>query len=863
MKDFVTLWSMNKLFIAITALLLQGTTLVAAPSSTLAADTTKKEKPVVKSPKAEKGDVAKVAPQDSTKAMKDHEGAPKDKKEEKKLSDYAKLIKKGGSRQQGLFTVRHIEDKWYFEVPEKQLGKMFIAVTRFTSVPAGFPKNIGEEVNENVVYFEKHDAKHLWLRNYVKNVFGGEEDDITPAVDKASIDPVIASFNIIQQADSDKADGLLIDVTPFLMMDNQVTSFDNSDRKYLKVGGLLHDLSAIDTIQTYPINMEIKTLRTYSCEPGLTGATQTGFVTLSLNTSLVALPEEPMQPRYDDERVGYFNVRRTEYTDKDVKHKAIIARYRLEPKDEKAYRQGRLTEPKKQIVYYIDPATPEKWVPYLMAGINDWNKAFEAAGFKNAIVAKRWPKDAAEKGMSVDDARYCVLRYLPSEIENAYGPHVSDPRSGEILESHICWYHNVMQLVHDWYMVQCAPSDPRARTMHFDDELMGQLIRFVSSHEVGHTLGLRHNMVASSSTPVENLRNKAWVEKHGHTVSIMDYARFNYVAQPEDHVSHKGLFPRINDYDCWAIKWGYQWRPEFKGKPLAERDALRKEVTAKLKKNPSLRYVGDEGRGMDPRSQTEDLGNNSMKASDYGMKNLKRVIAGLPKWTAQTDGQTEDLEEMYKAVLSQYRRYCGHVQRNLAGTYNNNWPAEKNLDYVPKATQQEVLSWIDRNVLTVPEWMYPEAITTKIGFDPNDDINNHVTSLITYLMSADLITVIGKQAKYPVDEYLSDVFNIVWKPTTGMTPFQAKWRRAEERAYVNSLNIALMPKVTTDKNASIQPATRYSDTALYLLAQLDKTEACLQQQVKAAPAGSLNAAHYRDLLLKVQQIRGAYNKIEK
>lgn len=227
------------------------------------------------------------------------------------------------------------------------------------------------------------------------------------------------------------------------------------------------------------------------------------------------------------------------------------------------------------IIYYIDPATPKKWIPYLKAGVEDWNTAFEAAGFKNAIIAKEWPNDP---NMSLDDARYSVIRYLPSETENAYGPRIVDPRSGEIMESHICWYHNVMNLLKKWYMVQCGPLDKRARTMTFDDKLMGSLIQFVSSHEVGHSIGLRHNMAASSATPVEKLRDKAWVEANGHTVSIMDYARFNYVAQPEDRISEKGLFPRIGVYDKWAIQWGYRYRPEFKD-PYKEKDVLRAEVT--------------------------------------------------------------------------------------------------------------------------------------------------------------------------------------------------------------------------------------------------------------------------------------------
>lgn len=835
---------MNKLFIPLIAFMaMQG---ASAYSATLYTPTAK-DSTEVKAMKAS-GDKG-----DKTEKRK------KDKKDEK-LSDYAKLIKKGGSVQKGLFTVRHIENKWYFEVPQDKLGKLFLIVTRFTSVPAGFKYNIGEEVNENVVYLEKH-ADALWLRSYVNNVETPEGSDISRSVEKATVNPIVASFPIIKDSVKQAKDhGWLIDVTNFYTKDNKITSFDSSDKGILKIGGMQKDLTVVDTICSLPVNIEARTLRTYAANGGGTPAAKTGYVTLGLNTSIVQLPDDPMQPRYADERVGYFETKKTELSDYGItSHTAFISRYRLEPKNEKAYLAGKLTEPKKPIIYYIDPATPKKWVPYLMAGINDWNKAFEAAGFKNAIQAREWPED--DKGMSVDDARFCVLRYLPSEKENAYGPRIVDPRSGEIIESHICWYHDVTELLRKWYMVQCGPLDKKAQTMNFSDELMGQLIRFVSSHEVGHTLGLRHNMIASSATPVEKLRDKAWVDKYGHTASIMDYARFNYVAQPEDGMSERDLFPRINDYDKWAIKWGYQWRPEFKGDAKKEKAALRAEVTKVLAANPRLRYVGDEGKGMDPRSQTEDLGDNSMKASDYGIKNLKRVMAHLREWTAQPDGQTEYLEEMYKGVLGQYRRYCMHVQRNIVGMYHNNWPAEKAIDYVSKERQKEALEWFGRNIFTVPEWLYDKNITSRIDYLPDNDITSLTTTLIWYLINPNLLNNQRKGGKYPVGEYLDDVFSIIWKPLTGMSEYQAAWRRAEENAFVRFLDKGIN-NPSADKDAPLQLNTNNSDVFLYLLQTADKTENYLTKQLQTTPKGSLNYLHYNNLLLKVKQLKAKYNKVE-
>lgn len=774
-------------------------------------------------------------------------------KKDKKVTDYRKLVNKGGSSREGLFTVRHIEDKWYFEVPETKLGKLLLAVTRFTSVPAGFELNVGEEANDNVVYFEKRDEKTLLLRGYAQTQRADKGDAIAKAVQSATTDPIIAKFNIVQDGDSAKYHGMLIDVTNFYITDNGITGLSSNDRKQLKVGGQKQDLCYIDTIKTYPTNIEATTLRTYSMEQRSTvPASGTGNVTLTLNTSIVELPDEVMQPRLADERVGYFTTRYVRFRDYGTTdHEQIASRYKLVPKDKKAYLAGKLTEPEKQIVYYIDPATPKKWVPYLIAGIEDWNKAFEAAGFKNAITAKEWPNDP---DMSIDDARYSVLLYLPSEKANAYGPRIVDPRSGEIMEAHICWYHNVTNLLRQWYMIQCGPNDKRAQKYDFDDKLMGELIRFVSSHEVGHTLGLRHNMVASNATPVEKLRDKKWVEEHGHTSSIMDYARFNYVAQPGDGITAKGLFPRVNDYDKWAIKWGYQWRPEFKDE-YAEKKALRSEVTKALTGNKRLRYIGDEGRGSDPRSQTEDLSDNDMKADEYGMANLKRVMANIEIWTAQPDGQYDHLRDIYNGALAQYRRYIGHVQRWIGGKYINNWPAEKHIDYVSKDKQKEALKWMGRNVIDAPQWLYPESVVTKANFDPSNFIKTATNNFIAYSLNDETLDKIRKGGKYPVNEWLDDLMAEVWQPLD-KSEWQNANRRTAERAYVS--NIGKILNKPDGKQAN-NKADGSSDVTLYILQNMNNVEAYINAQLKSTGSSNINYLHYNDLLNSIKKIRKEYN----
>ena len=764
---------------------------------------------------------------------------------------YHKLIKEGGSMREGLFTVRHIKDDWYLEVPDSLVGRLMLAVTRFASVPQGFKLISGEEVNHSAIYLEQHGEKTLLMREYVRSSYANDDHRIAATLERSVIDPIVYKFDVIGR--NPQTQNQLINVTKWLMSDNKITSFSSTDRTVVGVGTVQADRSFIDTIKTYPINVEIQTLRTYSMTSGKLPTSKAGAATVGLTTSLVLLPETPMMPRLADDRVGFFNTKIIQFSDDAApEHDAYVSRYRLEPKNVKAYKSGKLVEPKKQIVFYIDPATPKKWAPYLKAGINDWNVAFEAAGFKNAIVAKDWPDDPE---MSMDDARYSVIRYLPSETENAYGPRIVDPRSGEIIEAHICWYHSVMSLVKNWYIRQCGPLDKRVKGMDLPDELMGQLIRFVSSHEVGHSLGLRHNMIASSATPVEKLRDKAWVEKNGHTASIMDYARFNYVAQPEDKIGEKGLFPRINDYDKWAIRWGYQYRLEFKD-PYQEKKVLRSETTKALQ-NRRLWYSGDEGKGLDPRSQTEDLGDNQMKANEYGIKNLKRVMQNIIAWTEQPDGQYDDLSTLHRGVRQQFQRYVNHVQRYVGGRYINNTPGQPVRDYVPRALQQEAIQWLGRHVLDAPFWLYSDDVVQRLGIDAADEIRTRQQTLISMLLAPGMLynqheASLRASQPYPVDTYLNDVFATVWKPLNDKDERQNDFRRQQQRSYVFFLGSILNPN-TQEKSTANTTALR-SDALLYAEQHLDQVEAYL----KAQQSTGINARHYQNLLLQIKKIREKY-----
>lgn len=641
----------------------------------------------------------------------------------------------------GLFNVTKMKGDWFFELPDSLLGRDFLTTTRYTTTPAGSGKFGGEQVNEQTVYFEMLPDSVLALRARLLVNVADSTERINKAITISNENPIIGTFKI----ESNKNHLFKFKVTQFFNEDNTALGIPTRDKQSFGLSGQM--MSLIEDIKSFPTNTEIRVLKTFMSPSGsLTASRATGRVTLGLNISFILLPEVPMLPRYYDPRVGYFTVGYNTYNDQQqrVKNKVLISRWRLEPKPEdvEKMKRGELVEPIKPIVYYIDPATPKQWRKYLIQGVNDWQSAFEKAGFKNAIRAEEWPEN--DSTMSMEDARYSVIRYLASPIANAYGPHVSDPRTGEIMESHICWYHNVMSLVHDWYMVQASSIDDAARRMHYDEELMGQLIRFVSSHEVGHTLGLRHNFGSSSTVPVDSLRSKAFVEKFGHTPSIMDYARFNYVAQPEDCISQNGIFPRINDYDNWAIEWGY--RPMLDATNSDEdHAALEKLIGDRLQKNPRLWWGDGETSQDDPRRQTEDLGDDAVKASEYGIKNLKREIVNLPAWTmSEEDIYNENLGEMHTQIRSQFLRYTNHVIRNIGGQleqYRTNTEDGDVYTPQPRKKQTDAMDYLKRNIVTEPTWLAqdlkyakrlwadPQTITIAVGRTAISNAVARITSL--------------------------------------------------------------------------------------------------------------------------------------
>ncbi len=786
-------------------------------------------------------------------------------KESSKPKSYEEIITKEAKTDKGLFDVHKVKDKYYYEINDSLLGREMLMVTRIAKTAAGLGFGGGKQ-NTQVLRWQKKD-QNILLRVVSHNVVANDSLPINEAVVNSNFEPVLYNFKIATV--SKDSTSTVIDVTKLFTDDVKPLGLPQSRRKSYKISNLDSKRSFIESLKSYPINIESRHVKTYNLSQspgpsmGPSLSSSTGAVSLEINNSMILLPKVPMKRRYFDQRVGWFARSQIDYglDVQESKSLKYLDRWRLEVKEEdlEKFKKGELVIPKKQIVYYVDRATPEKWRKYIKQGIEDWQVAFEEAGFKNAIIAKDPPSKEEDPDWSPEDVRYSVVRYLASPIPNANGPHVSDPRSGEILESDINWYHNVMTLLRNWFFVQTAAINKEARGLAFKDEVMGRLIRFVSAHEVGHTIGLPHNMGSSSAYPVDSLRSATFTKKYGTAPSIMDYARFNYIAQPGD----KGvaLMPNIGVYDKHAIKWGY--RPIIEAKNAKdEKDILDQWI---LDNQYSMMHRFGSA-GIDPTSQTEDLGDNAVKASEYGILNLKRIVPNLIDWTAEKGKDYSDLNTMYGQVLSQFNRYMGHVTSNIGGitqyykTYDQSGAV---YTHVEKSHQKNCMNFLQNQLFKTPTWMIDKNILNKIEFAGN---TNRIRSTQTRILNN--ILDFGRMARmieneaingskaYTLLEMMSDLKKGIWREVYTNQPIDV-YRRNLQLAYLDRLNY-----IMTEEQGSVPSFFRsrvttvkvsQSDIRTIAIGQLSELEKEIKKSIKKN-SDKMSKMHLETAATKINRI---------
>ena len=777
-----------------------------------------------------------------------------------KMKKYADVVTAEAITDDGLFKTHRVGEKLYFEIPDTLLGDELLLVSRI----ARTAENIGyggESANEQVVRWEKNN-KNVLLRVVSFGNVASNDSPIAEAVRNANFEPIIGNFAI--EAMSADSHAVVIDVTNLFTDDVPALGLQKSARDQYKVRRLDKARSIVMSARSFPMNVEIRNVLTYdAAEPP--SNSDTGTISLEMNHSMVVLPAVPMQQRLCDERVGFFAINQTDYgTDEQrAARRCFIARWRLEPSDPAAYARGELVTPVKPITYYIDPATPYQWRAALKQGVEDWNVAFEAAGFKNAIRALDPPTAEQDPEFSPEDARYSVIRYFPSQTENAYGPSVKDPRSGEILESDIGWYHNVMNLLRNWYFIQTAAANPAARRIRFDDAVMSELVRFVSAHEVGHTIGLPHNMGSSNAIPVDSLRSPSYTSRNGTAPSIMDYARFNYVAQPGDGVTN--FYPRVGPYDKWAVEWGYRVHPGVTS-PTAEKAMMNALVKAKAS-DPTFFYGRQTGGTMDPRSQTEDLSSDAVRASELGLANLRRIVPMLPTWTAEEGEDYDQLSELYGQVVGQWGRYMNHVASNVGGVYDTPRTSDQGgpvFTPVPAASQRRSLAFLQKEAFSTPEWLLDASILRRIEATGGlERVRRTQAGVINRILEPQrLVRMIEAEAldrsAYGADEMMAEVRAGLWSELRAGRVIDVS-RRTLQRAYIERLGFLMtseLPPVPPALQAFLggtQVNVAQSDIRAYARGELT----ALRRDVETAVRRTTDRPtqmHLRDAVARIDAI---------
>jgi len=731
------------------------------------------------------------------KSKKSDATKPEPKPKKGDILAYDKVITKDATTDNGLFDVHVVDDKHFYEIPDSLFNREMLMVSRISKTASGIGFG-GGKINTQVLRWEKKPKKVL-LRVVSYNVVAADSLPVHEAVMNSNFEPVLYSFDIKAFKKDSLNPATVIEIDELFEKDVKALGMPDRLRKRYKATRLDDSRSYIEALKSYPLNVEARHVKTYVAGAAPSNGSL-GSISIEINNSMILLPKEPMKRRYFDRRVGWFARGQVDYGLDAQESKTItfLDRWRLEVKDEDMdkFTRGELVEPKKPIIYYVDRATPKQWVPFIKQGIEDWQVAFEAAGFKNAILAMDPPSPEEDPEWSPEDVRYSVVRYLASPIPNANGPHVSDPRSGEILESDINWYHNVMTLLRNWYFVQTAAINPDARNVAFKDEVMGRLIRFVSSHEVGHTLGLPHNMGSSVAYSVDSLRSESFTKKYGTAPSIMDYARFNYVAQPGD--GDVALMPNIGVYDKYAIKWGYK---PLHGVSAEDEKTILDDWILEHAGDPLYRFGHQQaGDVVDPSSQTEDLGDDAIKASDYGIQNLKRIVPNLITWTQEDGKNYDDLKTLYGQVVSQFNRYMGHVSNNIGGVYENHKTYDQEgavYTYVSKEHQKNCMNFLHDQLFETPEWLLDADLFAKIEYSGSVErvramqvrTLNNMLSLGKMARLLEFEAMYGNEA-YKLVDMMTDLRRGIWSELRSGRTIDT-YRRNLQKAYVDRLEFIM------------------------------------------------------------------------
>ena len=717
------------------------------------------------------------------------------------IKPYDEVITDEADSDDGVFTVHRLDDKVFYEIPEAELGREFLWVSQIARTTEGVGYG-GQALGNRVVKWERHGDRVL-LKSVSYAIVADAEQPIARAVEAANNDSIIKAFDVEALSE---AGAPVIDVTS--LFNTEVPEF--SARSRLQARGFARDRSFVESVTAFPENIEARTTHTYTVPPPSSAqqnrprtpsrrrGMRPGSATVLLHYSMVKLPEKPMQPRLFDERVGYFSVRQIDYGRDEHRspRRRYITRWRLEKQDPDAA----VSEPVKPITYWIDPATPAQWVPYIRQGVESWQPAFEAAGFSNAVVAREAPTPDEDPDWSPEDARHSVIRWLPSTVRNASGPHVHDPRTGEILETDIQFHHNVMNLVRDWYFVQVGPLDPRARTLPLPDELMGELLAYVAAHEVGHTLGFQHNMKASSLYPPENVRDPAWVRTMSHTPTLMDYSRFNYVAQPEDGIAVADLIPKIGPYDVWATKWGYAPIP---GAASADGEKSTLDAWAREQDDtPWYRFSTPGAQNADPGQLTEAVGDaDAVESTALGLKNLERVAAMLLDATATADAAGapyDDLDELYGRLVGQWALEMNHVAAVVGGVRSQQKHIGQDgvrFTTIPRETQAQAIAFLNNHAFTTPMFLVDPEILRRI--EPAgalERIRASQARVLRSLLSAGRIRRLVEQEAidgddaYSATDFLAELRAGLWAELDAPAVRVDAWRRNVQRVYLDLID---------------------------------------------------------------------------